>query len=82
MKKRLINPGRVFKLRDVIDDMKRNFGVYINYFVARRGREYTYENLRLGIPKQSYSLLPRYLHILRETNPDTVVNLEVGEEDI
>ncbi|KAL5576621.1 hypothetical protein UlMin_018320 [Ulmus minor] len=70
VKKRLINPGRVFKPRDVIDDMKRKFGVDISYSVAWRGREYVYENLRLGTPEQSYSLLPGYLHMLRETNPD------------
>ncbi|KAL5576113.1 hypothetical protein UlMin_017812 [Ulmus minor] len=81
VKKRLINPGRVFKPRDVIDDMKRKFGVDISYSVAWRGREYAYENLRLGTPEQSYSLLPGYLHMLRETNPGTVVNLEVGEQD-
>ncbi|KAL5538636.1 hypothetical protein UlMin_046178 [Ulmus minor] len=70
VKKRLINPRRVFKPRDVIDDMKRKFGVDISYSVAWRGREYAYKNLRLGTPEQSYSLLPGYLHMLRETNPD------------
>ncbi|KAL5573307.1 hypothetical protein UlMin_022904 [Ulmus minor] len=70
VKKRLINPRRVFKPRDVIDDMKRKFGVDISYSVAWRGREYAYENLSLGTPEQSYSLLPGYLHMLRETNPD------------
>ncbi|KAL5564150.1 hypothetical protein UlMin_027314 [Ulmus minor] len=50
--------------------MKRKFGVDISYFVAWRGREYAYENLRLGTPEQSYSLLLGYLYMLRETNPD------------
>ncbi|KAL5560647.1 hypothetical protein UlMin_036858 [Ulmus minor] len=45
VKKRLINPGRVFKPRDVIDDMKRKFGVDISYSVAWRGREYVFKYL-------------------------------------
>ncbi|KAL5548529.1 hypothetical protein UlMin_003760 [Ulmus minor] len=41
VKRKLINPGRVYRPRDVMDDMKRKFGVDISYYVAWRGREYT-----------------------------------------
>ncbi|KAL5576595.1 hypothetical protein UlMin_018294 [Ulmus minor] len=81
VKKRLINPRRVFRPKDVMDDIRRKFGVDISYTVAWRGREYAYENLRLGTPEQSYRILPGYLHMLRETNPGTVVNLETGNEN-
>ncbi|KAL5566318.1 hypothetical protein UlMin_029482 [Ulmus minor] len=68
VKRRLINPGRVYRPRDVMDDMKRKFRVDISYSVAWRGRECAYENLRLGTPEQSYKLLPSYLHMLMDTN--------------
>ncbi|KAL5568497.1 hypothetical protein UlMin_025072 [Ulmus minor] len=58
--------------------MKRKFGVDISYSVAWRGRECAYDNLRLGTPEQSYKLLPGYLHMLMDTNPGSVVNLEVS----
>ncbi|KAL5537906.1 hypothetical protein UlMin_045824 [Ulmus minor] len=58
--------------------MKRKFGVDISYYVAWRGRECAYDNLRLGTPEQSYKLLPGYLHMLMDTNPGSVVNLEVS----
>ncbi|KAL5581631.1 hypothetical protein UlMin_014073 [Ulmus minor] len=79
VKRKLINPGRVYRPRDVMDDMKRKFGVDISYSVAWRGRECAYENLRLGTPEQSYKLLPGYLHMLMATNPGSVVNLEVSD---
>ncbi|KAL5549715.1 hypothetical protein UlMin_004946 [Ulmus minor] len=81
VKRRLINPGRVYRPRDVMDDMKRKFGVDISYSVAWRGRECTYDNLRLGTPEQSYKLLPGYLHMLMDTNSGSVVNLEVSDRN-
>ncbi|KAL5581504.1 hypothetical protein UlMin_013946 [Ulmus minor] len=62
-----------------MDDMKHKFGVDISYSIAWRGREYAYDNLRLGTPEQSYKLLPGYLHMLMDTNPGSVVNLEVSD---
>ncbi|KAL5548130.1 hypothetical protein UlMin_003361 [Ulmus minor] len=68
VKRRLINPGRVYRPRGVMDDMKQKFGVDISYSVAWRGRECAYKNLRLSTPEQSYKLLPGYLHMLMDTN--------------
>ena len=79
VKRRLINPGRVYRPRNVMEDMKRKFGVDISYSVVWRGRECAYENLHLDTPKQSYKLLPGYLHMLMDTNPGSVVNLEVSD---
>ncbi|KAL5568441.1 hypothetical protein UlMin_025016 [Ulmus minor] len=79
IKRRFINPGRVFRPKDVMDDMKQRYGVELSYSVAWRGRECAYENLRLGTPEQSYNLLPGYLHMLLQTNPGSVVNLEVTD---
>ncbi|KAL5541110.1 hypothetical protein UlMin_043396 [Ulmus minor] len=81
VKRRLINPSKVYRPRDVMDDMKQKFGVELSYSVARRRREYAYENLRLGTPEQFYKLLPGYLHMLMETNPGSVVNLEVTDRN-
>ncbi|KAL5565694.1 hypothetical protein UlMin_028858 [Ulmus minor] len=81
VKRRFINPGRVFRPRDIMDDIKQKFGVEVSYSVAWRRRECAYENLRLGTPEQSYKLLPGYLHMLMQTNPGSVVNLEVTDEN-
>ncbi|KAL5553628.1 hypothetical protein UlMin_041029 [Ulmus minor] len=62
-----------------MDDMKQKFGVEVSYSVAWKGHECVYENLRLGTPEQSYKLLPAYLHMLMQTNPGSVVNLEVTD---
>ena len=59
--------------------MKRKFGVELSYSVAWRERECFYENLWLSTPEQFYKLLPGYLHMLMETNPGSVVNLEVTD---
>ncbi|KAL5541608.1 hypothetical protein UlMin_009318 [Ulmus minor] len=80
VKKRLINPKRVFRPKDVIDDIRRKFGIEISYIVDWRGREYAYENFRLGTLEQSYEIHPGYLHMLRKTT-GTVVNLETGDEN-
>ncbi|KAL5565013.1 hypothetical protein UlMin_028177 [Ulmus minor] len=49
IKRKLVNPGRVFRPRDVMDDMKQKYGVELSYSVAWRGRECAYENLRLVV---------------------------------
>lgn len=81
VKQRLINPGRVFKPKDIMEDVQRKFGVDISYTIAWRGKEYAYENLRLGTTEHSYGILLGYLHLWRETNPNTMVNLETGIEN-
>ena len=37
VKQRLINPERVFKPKDVMDDVQKKFGVNISYTIAWRG---------------------------------------------
>ena len=64
-----------------MDNMKQKFGVDISYSVAWRGKKCAYENLHLRTPEQSYKLLLGYLHMLMETNPGSVVNLEVTNKN-
>ncbi|KAL5568403.1 hypothetical protein UlMin_024978 [Ulmus minor] len=46
IKRRFINPGRVFRPRDVMDDMKQRYGVELSYSVAWRGRDINATHLK------------------------------------
>ena len=79
MKNRYIAPSQIFKLKDIVDDVRERFGVQISYNKAWRAREATYDTLQVT-PKESYSYLPAFLHILVECNPGTTTNLVVTAE--
>ncbi|XP_065857298.1 protein FAR1-RELATED SEQUENCE 3-like [Euphorbia lathyris] len=59
---------------DIINDIKDEFGVDINYQKAWRSKEKALEVIR-GKPSDSYALLPSYLYMLQQTNPGSVVEL-------
>ncbi|WCJ32828.1 hypothetical protein M5689_014228 [Euphorbia peplus] len=59
---------------DIINDMKEELGVNINYQKAWRSKEKALEVIR-GKPADSYALLPSYLYMLQQTNPGSIVEL-------
>ncbi|KAL5554343.1 hypothetical protein UlMin_041744 [Ulmus minor] len=79
LKNRYIAPSRTFKPQDIIDDVRERFGVQITYNKARRAREAAYDTLR-GTPKESYTFLPSFLHVLVECNPGTTTDLVLTQE--
>ena len=63
LKNRYIAPSQTFKPKDIVDDVRERFGVHISYNKAWRAREAAYDIL-WGTPKESYSYLLAFLHVL------------------
>ncbi|KAA0038423.1 MuDRA-like transposase [Cucumis melo var. makuwa] len=59
--------GRLYKPRDIIEDMRQDYGINMSYEKAWRARENAYERVRRS-PEESYNLLRRYGETLKFTN--------------
>lgn len=57
-----------YKPKDIVNDIKQEFGVELNYYQAWRGKEIAREQLR-GSCKEAYSQLPILCEKIIETNP-------------
>ena len=57
--------------------MHNDYGCQISDSLASNSREYAVNAVR-GIPEKSYGKIPKYLHMLREANPDTHSSYETG----
>ncbi|KAA0058962.1 MuDRA-like transposase [Cucumis melo var. makuwa] len=68
IKSKFKGPGRIYKPRDIIEDMRQDYGINMSYEKAWRARENAYERVR-GSPEESYNLLRRYGEVLKFTNP-------------
>ncbi|KAA0037331.1 MuDRA-like transposase [Cucumis melo var. makuwa] len=68
IKSKFKGPGRIYKPRDIIEDMRQDYGINMSYEKAWRARENAYERVR-GSPEESYNLLRRYSEALKFTNP-------------
>ena len=79
LKNRYIAPSRIFKPKDIVDDVRESFGVQITYNKAWRAREVAYDTLH-GTPEESYTFLPSFLHVLVECNPGTTTYLVLTQE--
>ncbi|KAL6578755.1 hypothetical protein OROMI_008971 [Orobanche minor] len=65
--------------RDIMDDVLREYGIEASYSVAMRARNWAIE-LIYGGHEASFQMLPQYLHMLPETNPGTVTDLDIGPD--
>ncbi|KAA0062480.1 MuDRA-like transposase [Cucumis melo var. makuwa] len=68
IKSKFKGPGRIYKPRDIIEDMRQDYGINMSYEKAWRARENAYEQVR-GSPEESYNFLRRYGEALKFTNP-------------
>ena len=64
------------KSNDIIQIMHMDYRCEITYSLARDAREYVVNAVR-GILEKSYGKMPKYLHKLREANPDTHSSYEI-----
>ncbi|KAL0546882.1 hypothetical protein IC582_016800 [Cucumis melo] len=71
--------GRIYKPRDIIEDMRQNYGINMSYEKAWRARENAYERVR-GSPEESYNLLRRYGKALKFKNPGTIFHMELEDD--
>ncbi|KAL0541690.1 hypothetical protein IC582_021745 [Cucumis melo] len=78
IKSKFKGPGRIYKPRDIIEDMRQDYGINMSYEKAWRARENAYERVR-GSPEESYNLLRRYGEALKFTNPGTIFHMELED---
>ncbi|KAL0544384.1 hypothetical protein IC582_019499 [Cucumis melo] len=79
IKSKFKGPGRIYKPRDIIEDMRQDYGINMSYEKAWRARENAYERVR-GSPEESYNLLRRYGEALKFTNPGTIFHMELEDD--
>ncbi|KAL0533765.1 hypothetical protein IC582_027810 [Cucumis melo] len=79
IKSKFKGPGRIYKPRDIIEDMRQDYGINMRYEKAWRARENAYERVR-GSPEESYNLLRRYGEALKFTNPGTIFHMELEDD--
>ena len=71
--------GRTYRPRDIIEDVRRDYGVNISYGRAYRAREYALVFAR-GLLEGSYALVNSYGEALKLANPGTVFEVEVEDQ--
>ncbi|KAH0776285.1 hypothetical protein KY290_007696 [Solanum tuberosum] len=69
------DPKAVYNARDIITDMNKQFGLDWTYWKAHRAKLKALKMVR-GDPTESYAEIPRYLHMLTQSNPGSIVNLQ------
>ncbi|KAK1558493.1 hypothetical protein Q3G72_002976 [Acer saccharum] len=71
---------RLYKPKEIIHDMQREFGISCNYHKGYRARHIALEEVQ-GTPVESYSILPSYLYMLEQANPGTVTDLHTDSSN-
>ena len=71
---------RLYKPKEIINDMQREFGISCNYHKGYRARHIALEEVQ-GTPVESYSILPSYLYMLEQANPGTVTDLHTDSSN-
>ncbi|KAG5580874.1 hypothetical protein H5410_051501 [Solanum commersonii] len=73
------DPKTIYTPADIQCDIRKQYGVDLNYMKAWRAKEKPLEILR-GKPRDSYRKLPSYLYMVKHTNPGSVTRLEKVED--
>ncbi|XP_052172298.1 uncharacterized protein LOC127788228 [Diospyros lotus] len=66
---------RIYKPKNIVHDIRKDFGVNISYEKAWRSREKALDMIRGGA-EESFQLLPSYLYMLKLNNPGTIAEFE------
>ncbi|XP_060200810.1 uncharacterized protein LOC132629089 [Lycium barbarum] len=75
IKPKLKNHKRKYTPKDIVDDVKNEIGVDVNYMKAYRAKEKAMMELR-GEPAYSYKKLPGYVYILDKTYPGSHIRMQ------
>nr|XP_043612101.1 uncharacterized protein LOC122583792 isoform X1 [Erigeron canadensis] len=67
------------KPKDIAVELKRDYGIDLNYSQARRAKEYAREQL-LGSYKDAYSELPFFCEKIMETNPGSLATFSTKDD--
>lgn len=68
-----------YKPKDIAIDMKREYGIELNYSQAFRAKESAMEQLH-GSFKHAYSQLPLYCEKIMESNPGSIATFTTNED--
>lgn len=68
-----------YKPKDIADDIKREYGIQLNYSQAWRAKEIAREQLQ-GSYKDAYTLLPYLCEKIKETNPGSAVTFTTKDD--
>ncbi|XP_039040325.1 uncharacterized protein LOC120178581, partial [Hibiscus syriacus] len=68
-----------WKPKNIANDIKREYGIQLNYSQAWRAIEIAKEQLR-GSFKEAYSLLPYFCEKIKDTNPGSIVSFVTKDD--
>ncbi|KAL0699360.1 hypothetical protein Bca4012_055482 [Brassica carinata] len=68
-----------YKPKDIAEDIKREYGIQLNYSQAWRAKEVAREQLQ-GSYKEAYSQLPLLCEKIKETNPGSIAAFVTKED--
>lgn len=68
-----------YKPKDIVNDIKQEYGIQLNYFQAWRGKEIAKEQLQ-GSYKEAYNQLPLFCERIMETNPGSLATFTTKED--
>ncbi|XP_010551020.1 PREDICTED: uncharacterized protein LOC104821747 [Tarenaya hassleriana] len=68
-----------YRPKDIVNDIKQEYGIQLNYFQAWRGKEIAKEQLQ-GSYKDGYKQLPMFCEKIMETNPGSLATFTTKED--
>lgn len=71
--------GQSYTPNDIIDDVQTEYGLRISYNKAWKAKEHALQMER-GSPKESFSLLPLYFHMLEKKKPGTITHTHIDPQ--
>ncbi|RVX21185.1 hypothetical protein CK203_001778 [Vitis vinifera] len=66
--------GCEFRPKDIVADIRKQYGIQISYDKAWRAKELALGSIR-GSPEESYNTLPSYCYVLEQKNPGTITDI-------
>lgn len=68
-----------YKPKDIVNDIKLEYGIELNYFQAWRGKEVAKEQLQ-GSYKEAYKQLPSFCEKIMESNPGSLATFTTKDD--
>lgn len=68
-----------YKPKDIVNDIKEEYGIQLSYFQAWRGKEVAREQLQ-GSYKEAYGQLPFFCEKIMETNPGSLATFGTKDD--
>ncbi|KMT14129.1 hypothetical protein BVRB_4g079510 [Beta vulgaris subsp. vulgaris] len=68
-----------YKPKDIVNDIKQEYGIQLNYFQAWRGKEIAKEQLQ-GSYKEAYKQLPNFCEKIMESNPGSFATFTTKDD--